>query len=290
MKVFLSWSGAKSRKLAEVLNTWLPSVIQNVEPYYTPDDVQKGTRWNSEIAGELEECSIGILCLTRANLVAPWVMFEAGALSKKVDESRVCPLLFEVEPSDVIGPLVSLQATKFERDEMLRILRTINAELGDGGLKDNVLLNVFEKWWPDLSSEVESIMAQSDDESESSVRTEREILEEVLELTRSFTRRGQLRMHGSVSPAAVLELLHKYELALAKLAELGIVDLLGGEFLALQGPIDHVIRGSGARESPHYEEISRLQSNIKDICSQWRVDHDEDEKEVQVRVGEPLPQ
>ncbi len=87
-KVFLSWSGDLSRQLAEELRSWLPGVLQFVRPYFTPDDVEKGAKWNSEISKELEESDVGILCLTRNNLDKPWIIFEAGALSKNFGKSK----------------------------------------------------------------------------------------------------------------------------------------------------------------------------------------------------------
>ena len=58
MKVFISWSGELSKTLAEILKRWLPAVIQAVKPYYTPDDITKGVRWNTDIAKELEESQV----------------------------------------------------------------------------------------------------------------------------------------------------------------------------------------------------------------------------------------
>ena len=75
MRVFISWSGAHSEKLGEVLRNWLPSVLQLVKPYFTPSDIEKGARWNTEIAKELETAEVGILCVTRDNLHSDWVMF-----------------------------------------------------------------------------------------------------------------------------------------------------------------------------------------------------------------------
>lgn len=60
MKVFISWSGERSRAVGDVLRRWFPSVLQAVRPYFSPDDVAKGTRWSAEIAKELEASRDGL--------------------------------------------------------------------------------------------------------------------------------------------------------------------------------------------------------------------------------------
>jgi hypothetical protein len=186
MKVFISWSGPRSKAIADALRQWLPGVLQAVRPYFSPDDVAKGSRWSSDIAQELEASRIGLLILTPENQTAPWLMFEAGALAKNLDRSKVCPLLFgEMEPTDVKGPLVQFQAAKFSNEEMKRVMKAINAELGDAALQPEVLNNVFEMWWPKLEERV-SIQLKTTPEHGQPQRSERDLLEEVLSLTRSL--------------------------------------------------------------------------------------------------------
>ena len=144
MKVFISWSGDLSRELAEALRDWLPAVLQSVKPFFTPNDIEKGARWAKDIAQELQSSAIGIFCLTKENLTKPWIMFEAGALSKQLDSSKVCPVLFGVESADLEGPLVQFQASPFSEVEMKKLIRTINAGLADQRLDDAVLNSVFE--------------------------------------------------------------------------------------------------------------------------------------------------
>ena len=47
-------------------------------------DIEKGARWENEISLRLAESDLGIICLTPDNLEEPWVLFEAGALAKKL--------------------------------------------------------------------------------------------------------------------------------------------------------------------------------------------------------------
>jgi hypothetical protein len=127
MKVFVSWSGDVSKQLAEVLSKWLPKTLQYVKPYFSPDDIEKGSRWDSEISQELKASKVCIVALTRRCLDSKWIMFEAGAISTSHDKARVCAILFDIKPTNVVGPLQSFQATEFSKDEIRRLLVTINS-------------------------------------------------------------------------------------------------------------------------------------------------------------------
>lgn len=191
MKVFISWSGDLSRDLANLLRDWLPSVLQAVKPYFTPDDIDKGARWSSQIAKELQESCIGLFCLTRDNPASPWMMFEAGAISRVVGDAYVCPVLFGVKPSDIVGPLNQFQLTEFNKSEMQRLVATINEQCGDQKLLAQTRDHVFEKWWPDLESGVRAILERHSTETQGEVRTEREMLEEMLPLLRQVAKEAR---------------------------------------------------------------------------------------------------
>jgi len=157
LKVFISWSGAVSQQVAEALDEWLPNVIQAVEPWVSTNDIQAGTRWGADIARQLEESRFGIICLTPDNLAAPWILFEAGALSKAVAGTFVCPYLFHVEPSDLTGPLTQFQATRADREGAWQLVKTVNSILGEGALSAASLDRCFDKWWPDLENQLNRI-------------------------------------------------------------------------------------------------------------------------------------
>jgi hypothetical protein len=71
----------------------MPDVLFMAEPWLSAEDIEKGAKWNQVVSGELEKSNFAIICLTPENLGAPWLLFEAGALSKR-PESRVCTYLY----------------------------------------------------------------------------------------------------------------------------------------------------------------------------------------------------
>ncbi len=207
-KVFISWSGALSQKVGEALRNWLPSALQFVKPYFSPDDIEKGAKWSSEIAKELETSNIGIICLTRDNTEKPWILFEAGALSKSLERSRVCTLLFDVDPSDVKGPLTSFQATRFIKEDFKRLFAVINSAAGDSRLETPVIDTVFDMWWPKLDAEISAILKLSDTVAKKERRSERDILEELLDLTRMNVSRS---VRPRISERVVVELVESLD-------------------------------------------------------------------------------
>lgn len=180
MRVFLSWSGTRSKDMAQSLRDWLPHVIQAARPFFGPDDIAKGSMWSGELSKVLVDTRVGLLCITAENLKAPWLMFEAGALVKAIDRTCVIPLLLDVEQSALVGPLSMFQSATLEKSEVFRVLKVVNAQLSAAALDAQALEASFEKWWPDLERRLillkttESIGAPEPD------RPEREILEEIL--------------------------------------------------------------------------------------------------------------
>jgi hypothetical protein len=66
MKVFISWSGARSRHVADSLAEFLTDVIQAVKPFMSGHDLEAVTRWPLRLMSELEKTDFGILCFDGA--------------------------------------------------------------------------------------------------------------------------------------------------------------------------------------------------------------------------------
>jgi hypothetical protein len=190
MDIFLSWSGVTSKRVAEQLKQFLPSVIQSIKPFYSSDDISKGKRWSAEISNKLQSCELGIIILTKDNLKAPWIMFESGALSKNITTGRVCTLLLGISDTDVQSPLTEFQNTKFIKDDVHKLLHDINSMLAKSAIDNAVLTKTFNKMWPDLEHEVNTILSEDNVSNEKEkITTDRELLEESVRYLRQMNLR-----------------------------------------------------------------------------------------------------
>ena len=186
MNVFISWSSERSRAVAEALRDWLPTVIQAVKPWISAKDIEKGTRWRVELAEQLDDTNAGIVCVTKDNQHAPWLLFEAGAISKSVDQSFVWTYLLDLSPTDVKEPLSQFQHTEATEDDTRQLVKTINGALGERALSEHVLKDAFDTYWPRLEEKLKGIP-----EPKGTIeppREDRDMLEEILNTVRGISR------------------------------------------------------------------------------------------------------
>ena len=186
MKIFVSWSGALSKKVAQELKKWLPCIIQSVDVFYSPEDIEKGENWDSKISSELSQCNYGIVCLTSENTMAPWINFEAGAIAKTL-ESRVSALMVDIKTSEIQGPLKRYQATKLEKEDMWQLISDINRAT-DSPLEPVVLEATFNAIWDTMYSEIGKVISDYKPIGEPKDDNEKmengEAIEEILQLVR----------------------------------------------------------------------------------------------------------
>ena len=199
MRILLGWSGSKSKNIAEALRNWLPCVIQAVEPWMSEHDIGAGSRWGSDLADQLEHVQFGIFCLTTENSSSPWIHFEAGALSKITNKGSVCPYLFDLEPSDVNGPLSQFMAVKSDESGTKKLLHTINKSMGGNSLPFEMINKSFEVFWPELKTRLsdihENYFTSINPKKSSDV-----ILEETLDTARELSRIiTELKHTGAIS-------------------------------------------------------------------------------------------
>jgi hypothetical protein len=188
MKIFISWSGEESRAVAQVLRVQLPCIINVVKPFVSSEDIEKGAAWFQQVGSELEKSEFGILCLTSNNQNSKWVLFEAGALAGRFSKTRMAPLLINTTPAAIKPPLSQFQLTDLnKREDFFKLLNSINVCLGENALPLETLKSSFEIWWNPFTQKIKSALASIPKKEAKEVeRSEREILSEVLSLTRSI--------------------------------------------------------------------------------------------------------
>ena len=164
MKVFISWSGKTSQRVAEALRLWLPLILHSVQPFVSTEDIGKGQNWNARLTQELTDTSFGLVIVTRENVHSEWLHFEAGALSHSLPEASVCPVLVDLVQANVPGPLSQFQCTTLDHDDLRKLMRTINEGRGSDGVPASTLDKTFEAFYPELVDSIARILATAGDE------------------------------------------------------------------------------------------------------------------------------
>jgi len=189
VKVFISWSGGRSKGIASALHSWLPQVIQSVEPFMSAT-MDAGVKWNEVVNQNLDENDIGILCVTPENVERPWLNYEAGALSRSLnDRSRVIPYLLDFDAEgDCPAPLNQFNAALADQTGTWKVVSTLDGlSTHSRGVE---LKTVFDDyWWPKLRSELDDVRAT--DSQPPAHRPDSDKIDELLQNTRQLLRRGE---------------------------------------------------------------------------------------------------
>ena len=143
MRLFISWSGGRSHRLAAVLKEWLETHFYSRGiSVFVSSDIKKGSLWLPAVNAELQQADAGLVCLTAQSLDSDWVIFEAGALSTAValrtGEERIFTYLLGVDSA--------YQSTVATMEDTLRLINSLLGylEVGQVGIGD------FAPAWDDL--------------------------------------------------------------------------------------------------------------------------------------------
>lgn len=191
MKVFMSWSGDRSKAAAELLYGWVKCVIQASRPWISTRGIGSGTVWFSEINNELKDASVGIICLTHENKNAPWILFEAGALAKGLTTNKVCTFLIDLGTSDIRDPLAQFNHTLPTKDGLMGLAVTLNSA-SQSPLDSNTLTAVFDAFWPQFEISFKAMLERLPQVAKIEEKSDSNILEAILESTRGLSQRIRL--------------------------------------------------------------------------------------------------
>lgn len=149
----------------------------------------RGSIWFSEIGAAINSVNNGIVCLTKENLTAPWILFEAGALARNFGSNRVCTFLIDVKPKDVSDPLAQFNHTLPTKESMFQLVKTLNERLEGSKLSDTMLQREFDLNWNLFESEFQKIMTETREGEKPPEKSEREILNDIVDLLQGVNRK-----------------------------------------------------------------------------------------------------
>lgn len=188
MNLFISWSGEKSRKIADIFCDLLPQIINYITPWYSPQSIEAGSIWDSAINKALQT-DFGLVILTEENKEKPWILFESGALSKGLDNSRLFTFLVDLAPNDLLhNPLTKFNHTVNNRESIFKLINTINNNLGDIKLNESTLDKVFLRIYPEIETRIDEVLKSIKTVATKPPSTA-EVLNEVLDNVRDLNRR-----------------------------------------------------------------------------------------------------
>ena len=150
IRVFVSWSGKESKRVAKRIKELLPGIVPNVKAFFSPE-IRPGEEWARRISEVINQSQFALLCVTRGNLDSQWLNFEAGALWKASRGTPVCPLLLDLPVGKLRGPLKLFQAKRFRKGEFRDICEDLAKKTRMN--PDQVGIN-FNAIWPKLEKDV----------------------------------------------------------------------------------------------------------------------------------------
>ncbi len=151
MRIFISWSGPRSRAIAEALHRWFPRVLPFATPWFSSVDLEAGQVWDPEVHKQLKAARYGIAVLTADKLQSAAIHYEAGHLAGR--GAPVCCYLIGGAPPPPSWPLGRFQAKNADWQETLQLLKIINRRAWWWvRLPEARLTAAFEKLWPDVAA------------------------------------------------------------------------------------------------------------------------------------------
>lgn len=202
MNLFIVWSGDLSERAAGLLGQWFTQLMPWIKVHVPSGDSYGGMGWFSKEWKALQSAEFGILILTKENLNSPWLLFEAGVLFNKLDRPSIFPVVVDLSIADLSGPLAQFQAVRADQEGISKLAQAINLkslEARQGGFEGETLKEAFEASWPGFES---SLTIQKPESQRQRMRSDREVLYEILELSRTIARNVESQKMPEIEPLA----------------------------------------------------------------------------------------
>mgnify|MGYP000004652671 CR=1 FL=1 len=167
LTIFISWSRNPAKDIADKLQILLDKIFPNpdIEFFLSSsgkNEIVAGEDFRNKLDNNLMDSNFGILILTKNNFERPWMMFEAGALSKGDNKSRIIPLFFDRDNRKIESPIEKFQNIEYNKEGLLKIIFSITKSLYDSDeLGDNqkqLLENQLDTNWKSFKNDIDIIL------------------------------------------------------------------------------------------------------------------------------------
>ena len=191
-------------RVASVWHDLVKELFDGVEPFMSEQNIGAGERGLPKIASELSGSSFGIIVVTQENQKSQWLNYEAGALSKDLEDQtvRVAPSLVDFErKNDVTGPPGQFQAGLLDKSGVEYILTEIAKVVG---ADEASVVKRFHNAWSEYEVRFAEAKAEGAGQPADARRSSDEMLDEILTMVRDMARTANTRITPN-TPAMVSE-------------------------------------------------------------------------------------
>lgn len=182
MKVFISWSGPTSKHVAMALSDLITCTLPSARTWISLHDITAGENWSAKLWGGLAQTDLGVLCVTSYNVMAPWLLFEAGTLAHAGQDARVIPYLYGVKAAHIPLPLSIFQGVDSDYAGTFALLLRIN-DAGSSPFPHSQLQSRFADSYPMFEASLQQLWNLAWEEEK--VMTEKTFLPEILSAVKS---------------------------------------------------------------------------------------------------------
>lgn len=132
-KIFLSWSGDKSKACAELFLRFLSKCVEKQFVFFSQRNLRGGDEWRQRLSEELQQSLIVIAFLTKENINdSSWITSETASVYFANEDTKIFPILIDLKESEIPtnspwnnGPFALIQFTALETYSLINMLRDI---------------------------------------------------------------------------------------------------------------------------------------------------------------------
>lgn len=173
--------------MGKAVSDAVKEIFDPVVTTFISQEIKAGARGLEEIDASLTDTDFGIICLTRSNQTEQWINYEAGALSRQVEDKRLRMGVFLVDftrMEEVNSPMNIFQCKFATLEDFTDLMTSLN-ELHPN-LSETTLNKRIKAAWPDVEAAVKAVVEGEPDKPAAPPKSQDDKLDELLGLVKAM--------------------------------------------------------------------------------------------------------